>query len=243
MAEKNCYADSNLILLKEYRSGNVSAKEQLIKNNMGLVTSISKRFCGRGTDFEDLIQIGIIGLLKSIEGFDENTGCSFSTYAFPHISGEIKRFLRDDGQIKLSRITKQNARIVTKEKQAFIKEYGREPKISEIAEKCHLSEDAVIDCLNASTPPVSLEDKVGGGEGSLTVGELIKDDDCFADITDILALHQAIDELCEFERNVIILRFFKNITQNATARILGTSQVTISRSEKKIIDKLRQKIL
>lgn len=243
MTEKKDYADINLELIKQYKHGSSQAKEELIKCNMRLVNSIAIRFADRGTDIEDLIQIGILGLLKAIEGFDDEKGYSFSTYAFPFISGEIKRFLRDDGQIKISRITKRNSHIVLKEKENFQKSFGREPKISELAERCSLSDESIIEALNAAIPPLSLQDKVCSDDGDYTIEDLIKDEDKISEVTDIIALKQAIDELCEFDKSIITLRFFKNITQSATAKILGISQVTVSRSEKKIIDKLRQKIL
>ena len=242
MALQTDFSD-NASLIKQYKSGDKAAGEMLINNNIRLVGSIARKFCGRGTDLEDLIEIGLIGLLKAIDGFDESLGYSFSTYAFPLISGEIKRHLRDDGQIKVSRVIKQNALLILKEKEEFIKVHGREPKISELAAITNLSEEQVAEAAASTLPIISLQDRVGSEENSSPIEELISGEDILGDITDTIALSQAIGELCNDEKQLLHLRFFKNLTQSNTAKILGTSQVTISRAEKKIIDKLRQKIL
>lgn len=235
--------NDNISLLTEYKNGNTKAKEALIKNNYRLVTGIAQKFCGRGTELEDLIEIGLLGLLKAIDGFDENLGFSFSTYAFPLITGEIKRHLRDDGQIKISRLIKRNALTIHKAKEDFTKTNGREPKLSELSTITGLSEEDICQAAASTLPIISLQEKTGSGEKDSSFEEMIADEDIFDDITDLLTLRQAIDGLCDDEKKLLHLRFFKNLTQSNTAKILGTSQVTISRAEKKIIDKLRQKIL
>lgn len=233
----------NLIMLSKYKEGDTSAKEALINSNLNLVRSIAIRFKDRGVEYEDLVQIGTIGLLKAIEGFDITQGHSFSTYAFPLIMGEIKRYLRDDGIIKVSRIIKKNASIVMKASQEYLIIHGKDPKISDLCRICSLSEEQVTQALEASSPIISLQERVSGCDSNLKFEDTISDDNTLEKLTDSLALHQALRKLSDYENSIIKLRFFKNLTQTETARILDTTQVTISRTEKKIIDKLRQEIL
>lgn len=242
MPQKTDFSD-NITLLRKYRNGDRIALENLVKNNTSLVHSIALRFTDRGQEFEDLTEVGVIGLLKAIDGFDESLGYSFSTYAFPLITGEIKRFLRDDGPIKVSRNIKTNAITVTKAREAFTSKYKREPKLSELSQETGLSAEEITEAIEISRPPLSLEDKVGNSESSTTVGETISGDDTIELLTDKLALRQAIGTLSQKEQCIIDLRFYRNLTQTKVSELLGISQVTVSRAEKKIIDKLRQEIL
>ncbi|MBO4949672.1 MAG: sigma-70 family RNA polymerase sigma factor [Clostridia bacterium] len=242
MPQKNDFSD-NITLLRKYRNGDRIALETLVKNNTSLVRRIALRFTGRGQELEDLTEVGIIGLLKAIDGFDESLGYSFPTYAFPLITGEIKRFLRDDGPIKVSRSIKTNAITVTRARETFTSKYKREPRLSELSQETGLSAEEITEAFEISIPPMSLEDKVGNSENSATVGETVRGDDTIELLTDKLALRQAIGTLSQKEQCIVDLRFYRNLTQTKVSELLGISQVTVSRTEKKIIDKLRQEIL
>ena len=232
------YSDNHL-LLKKAKAGDAEARQQLVIINQPLVKSIARRFGDRGYELEDLIETGNIGLIKAIDGFDEGLGNAFSTYAFSFISGEIKRFLRDDGIIKVSRQTKKNAFTVMKAKELFIKQHGREPKISELCDICNLTKEETVFALEASVPVMSIFEKIGDGESEFTVSDFICNEDIIGKLTDIIALKQAISTLSDFDKKLITLRYFKNLTQTDTARLLNTTQVSVSRTEKKIIEKLR----
>ena len=229
----------NLHLLKLAKTGDTKARQQLIIANLPLVKSIARRFCDRGYELEDLIETGNIGLIKAIDGFDETLGNAFSTYAFSFITGEIKRFLRDDGIIKISRKTKKNAFIVMKAKELYIKEHGKEPKISELCNLCGLSQEEISSALEASVPILSIFEKIGDGENDFTVLDFACAEDSIGKLTDKIALNQALDKLSEFDRKLITLRYFKNLTQTETAKLLCVTQVSVSRTEKKIIEKLK----
>ena len=242
MTPKTEFLD-NTSLIRQYKSGSREALDTLTKSNMKLVISIARRFTLRGYELEDLVQTGTMGLLKAIEGFDESLGYSFSTYAYPLIAGEIKRFLRDDGPIKVSRITKSNALRIMNARNEFLKTNLREPKLSELCEITKLSTEEVTDAIDISRPALSLEDKISNNGSETTVKDTVADFDTIGMMTDRMALKQEIERLEPLERRIIHLRFFKNLTQTQTAELLGISQVTVSRSERRIINKLRQKIL
>ena len=232
----------NIELLSRYKNGEMRAKEFLVQNNMALVKSIAVRFSGRSAVFEDLVGIGTIGLLKAIEGFDENLGFAFSTYAFSLISGEIKRFLRDDGIIKISRKIIKNAALVMAAKEKYIREHGKEPKISELCKICSLSAEEITECIDASRPVCSISAPLREDE-SMTPADTASDEDIFSPLVDRLALNQTLCELCDFDRQLIFLRYYKSLTQIQTAKILGISQVSVSRNEKRILSYLRQKLV
>lgn len=232
----------NIELLSRYKNGEMRAKEFLVQNNMALVKSIAVRFSGRSAVFEDLVGIGTIGLLKAIEGFDESLGFAFSTYAFSLISGEIKRFLRDDGMIKISRKIKKNAALVMAAKEKYIGEHGKEPKISELCKICSLSAEEITECIDASRPVCSISAPLREDE-SMTPEDTASDEDIFSPLVDRLALNQTLCELCDFDRQLIFLRYYKSLTQIQTAKILGISQVSVSRNEKRILSYLRQKLV
>lgn len=241
--ERTADYSENILLLRQYKEGDKEALEKLTQNNLKLVRSIALRFTGRGYELEDLIETGIIGLLKALDGFDESLGYSFSTYAFPLITGEIKRFLRDDGPIKISRKAKTNALTVMKAKDSFINKNHREPKLSELSCITGLSTEEITEALDISRPIMSLQDKISDSDGDLTISDTIADKDIIENITERIALKQAISSLSQDEQRIISLRYFRNLTQTKVSELLGVSQVTISRSEKKIINKLRQEIL
>lgn len=237
----------NAELLKLAAEGDESAKAQLIAANMGLVRSIANRFRDRidgssdnhGCDFEDLIQIGIIGMIKAIKSFDPNYGTAFSTYAVPLIIGEIRRFLRDDGLIKISRTTKKQNAMILRERERFIKESGREPTLDELSVLCSLTKEELIFALGSGTPCHSLSDSVG--DDGVELEDLIQSGDNEIDtLTDRLALKEALGNLPPEQREIIVLRYFRDLSQQQTAEILGLTQVKISREEKKIFEKLRK---
>ena len=242
MIQSTDYSE-NTALFREYRNGSRAALEKLTKDNMKLVISIARRFTSRGYELEDLIQTGVMGLLKALNGFDESRGFSFSTYAFPFIAGEIKRFLRDDGPIKVSRSAKANASKVTNARESFIKKHFREPKISELCELTGLSYEEISQAFDISRPTLSLQDRLSSDGSDTTIEDTVSGEDNIEAITFKIALRQEIETLSCQEKQIIHLRFFKNLTQTQTASLLGISQVTVSRAEKRIIDKLRQKIL
>ena len=231
----------NITLVRQAKDGNKKALETLICENMGLVKSIALRFQGRGQDMEDLIQIGNIGMMKAVQRFDENFGTAFSTYAVHMVTGELKRFLRDDGLIKISRDIKQRGHILYKASEDFAATKGREPKISELCLICDMTYEQVVTSIEAMMPAVSLNEKQGD-EDSCALEELLGTDTS-DEMTDRLALAQALEKLPEDEKNLIYLRYFKGLTQTESAKRLGLSQVKVSRREKKIIEKLRKEMI
>lgn len=238
----NKASESNAFLLEKASMGDEAAAEMLIKENLGLVRSIAKRFTGRGQELEDLIQIGSIGMLKAIRGYDKSFGTAFSTYAFPLITGEIRRFLRDDGLIKVSRETKKNGSILLKAREQYMSEHGKEPGMSELCALCGIDEEAAVYALSACSPALSLQDKITD-ESDTEFSEFICTNDEITLLTDKIALREALKSLPEEERTLINLRYFKGLTQSETAKILGITQVKVSRTEKKIINKLASQIL
>ncbi len=234
--------EENIALIEKYKNGDNDAAEQLIKLNLGLVKSIAIRFTGRGCELEDLIQIGSLGLIKAIDGFDRSFGTAFSTYAVPMITGEIKRYLRDDGLIKVSRSAKKNARLLLNERQRILAQTGREPHINELCELCGISYDDAIFALDASKPTISLQQKVHD-DSETEICDLLAQDDEIDLLCEKTALRQAIKKLPENESNLLYLRYFKDLTQVQTAKILGITQVKVSRTEKKILEKLKSEFL
>ena len=229
----------NEALLKKAQAGDEKAFEEIISSNLGLVKRIALKFTDRGVDFEDLVQIGAIGMIKAVRSFDFSYECMFSTYAVPLILGEIRRFLRDDGMIKVSRQTKRQGIEILRKKEAFIKEKGREPKLTELAALCEMSTDELIYALDAVNPVHSLNESVGDDDGEL--GDFVADKNNEMEVlTDKIALAQAIKALPEIQQKIIMLRFFKDMSQQQTGQMLGLSQVKISREEKKIMNTLRQ---
>ena len=224
-------------------TASLNATEALIKNNLGLVRSIAIRFKDRGVDVEDLIQIGTIGMIKAIRSFELERETTFSTYAVPLIIGEIRRHLRDDGLIKISRYHKKLGMELMNARNKIISEDGREPKIDELAELCGVSaEDAAI-AMDAATPVMSLSSSFGNEDNALTLESRIADtDNEIEKMADHIALSQAISKMPPMWRQIIVLRYYKNMTQQETATCIGLSQVKVSREEKKIMRFLREKM-
>ena len=222
--------------------GDEQALERLVVENMALVRSVAVKFKDRGTEYEDLVQIGTIGMIKAIRSFEVERGTAFSTYAVPLIVGEIRKHLRDDGPIKLGREYKRIGALLLGERNRMISETGKEPTIGELAARCGVSaEDAAI-ALDAIAPVSSLSETVFD-DGSLTLEGTLPDRDS-ADETermlDSLALSQAISRLDPLWRKIVLLRYWRNMTQQQVANTLGLSQVKVSREEKKIMERLRE---
>lgn len=214
-----------------------SERDLMIENNLGLVYSIAKRFVGRGVDYEDLVQNGCVGLIKAVDNFDFSKGYKFSTYAVPVIMGEIKRLFRDGGAIKVSRSLKEKSMRAQSLKEKFIRQKMREPTVGELSELlgCDVNETAEI--LNVINPMISLSSfgEDGNSEFDLPVDE---DDRLF----DHLSLSQVLQTLDEKEKAIIDYRYYRGQTQMATAQALGVSQVQISRKEKAVLRKLRERL-
>ncbi len=232
--------NDNASLIRLAQSGDESALDEIIQQNMGLVKRIVMRFKDRNCEYDDLVQIGTIGMIKAVKSFDFSFNTVFSTYAVPLIIGEIRRYLRDDGLIKVSRSIKKNGMDIMKKKEEFEKTRFREPSVSELAALCDLSTEDVINALEAITPVRSLQEPLNDDESS-TLGSIISDNECEIDkLTERLALKEALKSLPEQQRQIIVLRYFKDMSQQQTGDILGLTQVKVSREEKRIINYLRQ---
>ncbi|MEA4921449.1 MAG: sigma-70 family RNA polymerase sigma factor [Clostridiaceae bacterium] len=211
--------------------------ELLVKEHTPLVWSIVRRYMGRGVDPEDLFQLGAIGLIKAIEGFDESYGTQFSTYAVPKIIGEIKRFLRDDGSVKVSRSLKEKAYAIEHARRRLREQLGAEPTVGMLALETGFEIEDIALCEQASMPVASLDEPLREGGGNLLD---IKGDDTHEEkMIEYMSLYEAIEKLDEDERKVLALRFFRDLTQQKTAEVLGMSQVKVSRVEKRAIIKVK----
>ena len=227
-------------LLEHARAGDNEACARLIEDNAGLIWSIVRRYYGRGAEPEDLYQLGCLGFLKAVRGFDPAFGCQFSTYAVPKIAGEIRRFLRDDGTVKVSRSLKERAGTIRAGRERLAARLGREPTVGELAEATGLEPEEIAAAEEASLPVASLQMENGDG---LTLESMLGTDGMEEGIVEKLALRGAIDALPERERQVILLRYFKGLTQDRTAKILGVSQVQVSRLERRAMDQLRRRLM
>ena len=236
--------NNNSELLKQAVCGDENATAKLMENNLGLVRSIALRFKDRGVEYEDLLQIGSIGMLKAIRSFDSERGTVFSTYAVPLIIGEIRRFIRDDGLIKVSRIYKQQGALLMREREKYVAEYGTEPTIEELAKICNLSvADAVI-ALDASSPVNSLSASLSGDDDGFTLEDTLSSDKNEIDEKiDHIALAQIIKRLPPLWRQIVTMRYLNEYSQQKTAELLGITQVKVSREEKKIIEAIRRELL
>lgn len=229
-------------LIKRSQHGDQGARDLIIQNNMRLVWSVVQRFLNRGYEPEDLFQIGCIGLLKSVDKFDLSFDVKFSTYAVPMIIGEIQRFLRDDGTVKVSRSLKETGNKIRKMKDELSKEYGRAPTITEIAEALELTPEEVVMAQEASRAPSSIHETVYENDGDpITILDQIADRS-ETKWFDKIALKEAIRELDERERLIVYLRYYKDQTQSEVAERLGISQVQVSRLEKKILKQMKERI-
>lgn len=239
------FGDDILSLIDKAKNGDKNAQSQLVEKNIGLVWSIVRRFQNRGFEAEDLFQIGSIGLIKAINKFDPSFDVRFSTYAVPMIIGEIKRFMRDDGIIKVSRSLKETANKARITKEILTRELGREPSINEIALHLDISVEDLVIAMEAGISPESLYSTVSEGDSSpiLLIDRLNNDSEVNEhEIIDKIALQQILDSLPPREKQIIILRYFKEKTQVQISKMLGISQVQVSRIEKKILEDIRKRI-
>ena len=225
-------------LIRLAQTGDQQAKETLITENAGLIWSITKRYFGRGTDAEDLYQLGCLGFLKAVEGFDGAYGTQFSTYAVPKISGEIRRFLRDDGSIKVSRVLKERAFTVSAARSKLVHTLGREPTISEISDITGISAEEIIEAETATAATESIQGEIG--EDGFSLEKILADPKTEDTLLEQITLQEAIKTLPERECLVIKLRYFHGLTQTRVACVLDVSQVQVSRIEKKALSRLKE---
>ena len=236
------YSNNNELLMLA-TEGDKDATEELVKNNLGLVRSIALRFKDRGVEYEDLVQIGSIGMLKAIRSFDLSKGTVFSTYAVPLIIGEIRRFLRDDGLIKVSRTYKQQSARLNKERETYCLRHGKEPRIEELALICDMSVQEAVFALEATSSVCSLSAPLSNEEEGFTLEATLSESKSEIDIKlEHIALAQAISSLPPLWRQIVTLRYLKEYSQEATAKMLGLTQVKISREEKKIFAVLKKEL-
>ena len=242
--ETSTLYERNQELLRRAGEGDNEAEAALVEENLGLVRKVARRFLDRGTEYEDLVQIGTIGMIKAIRSFSIERGTVFSTYAVPLIIGEIRRHLRDEGPIKVSRIYKKQGLMLMCEKNRIAAEEGREAGVAELAARCGVSIEEAAVSLDAMTPVTSLSDFVYG-EDTVTYEGVLADEESEREserICDRVALAQCIHRLPELWQKIVLMRYFRNMTQQETANALGLTQVKISREEKKLIAALREEL-
>ena len=230
-----------LDLLALAREGDEAAAARVLEENSGLIWAVVRRYYGKGVEPDDLYQLGCLGFLKAVRGFDVSYGTQFSTYAVPKIAGEIRRFLRDDGPVKVSRGLKERGTAIRGARARLSAQLGREPTLSELAEEVDLSPEDIAAAETAIEPVVSLQTETGTDgltlEGMLTAGNEEEG------MVERLTLRAAISALPEREQQVLLLRYYKGLTQMNTARVLGVSQVQVSRLERRALDKLRDELI
>ena len=227
-------------LISRSKSGDVEAKHLLVTENSGLIWSVAKRFMGRGTDADDLYQLGCMGFLKAVEGFEPDYGTQFSTYAVPKISGEIRRFLRDDGAVKVSRSVKERAVAIKVASMQLTARLGREPSLSELESATGFTAEqiAIAESATASVESIQQEHEQSG----FKLEHMLADPDSEDKLLEKIALNQAVKALPEKEKMVIHLRYYHAMTQSRVAAVLGVSQVQVSRIEKKAIEHLKEQL-
>ncbi len=227
-----------LALIRQAQDGDKEASERLVTENAGLIWSVARRFLGRGAEADDLYQLGCLGFLKAVTGFDLEYGTQFSTYAVPKIAGEIRRFLRDDGAVKVSRTVKEHALTIRTARNNLTVRLGREPTIGEISEQTGLTpeEIALAETATASTESIQKE----SGEDGFSLENILTDTESEDRLVEKISLRQAISRLPQRESTVIDLRYFHGLTQDRVSKVLGVSQVQVSRIEKKALLALKE---
>ncbi len=237
--------EHTLALIEKAHQGDKDARDTIVSENMGLVWSIVKRFLNRGVDMEDLFQIGCIGLLKAVDKFDLSYQVKFSTYAVPMIAGEMKRFLRDDGMIKVSRALKETAYKAYAKREQMEKKLGREPSLRELSEELAVEEEELVEALDAGAQIESLQQTIYHSEGTdiELMDKLEEETGVQEKILDRMMLKEALGGLEARERELIYKRYFQDMTQTAIARDMGMTQVQVSRMEKKILKNMRGKLI
>lgn len=230
--------EQTLDLIRAAQNGDRESAQRLVEENTGLIWSVARGFFGRGTDPDDLYQLGCVGFLKAIDGFDESFGTQFSTYAVPKISGEIRRFLRDDGAVKVSRSIKEQSMLIRNARNRLEQKLGREPALSELSQETGLTAEEIAFAETATGPAESLQ-KETGAEG-LTLEHMLFDVGAEEKLLEHVSLRCAVEKLPEKERKTVYLRYFHGMTQESASRVLGVSQVQVSRLERRAIEHLRQ---
>ena len=228
-------------LLQAAREGDKLACEQVLEDNTGLIWSVVRRYYGRGVEPADLYQLGCLGFLKAVQGFDQSFGTQFSTYAVPKIAGEIRRFLRDDGSMKVSRGLKERALTIRMARGRLCASLGREPTLSELAEETGFTPEDIAAAETAADPVVSLQAETG--DGGLTLEGVLSSGGMEDGLVEQITLHSALERLPERERQVLVLRYYRSLTQTQTAKVLGVSQVQVSRLERRAVERLRQMLI
>ena len=227
-------------LIASSQAGDEEAKELLVMENAGLIWSVTRRFIGRGAESDDLYQLGCLGFIKAIDGFDLQYGTQFSTYAVPKIAGEIRRFLRDDGAVKVSRSIKEQSAMINVKRSKLMNLLGREPTIQELSRQTGIPTEEIAMIENAMSTVESIHQP--NGDDGFTLENVLTDTESEERLIEKMALRQAINKLPEREKQVVHLRYFHGLTQERVAKILTVSQVQVSRIEKKAILRLRELI-
>lgn len=236
--------DKTLELLKLAKEGNQDAKDQLVKENLGLVWAVARRYQGRGYDIDDIYQIGCIGLIKCIDKFDLSYDVKLSTYAVPMIAGEIKRFLRDDGMIKVSRTLKETAYKVNRAREEIVNKTGIEPKLEELSNLLSIDMEEIVASLEANVEVESIHKTIYQNDGNAIylVDKIANEKDENEEVLNHMVIEKVMSKLEPLEQQIIKLRYYENKTQTEISEIVGISQVQVSRMEKKILMKMRKEI-
>lgn len=236
--------EETLFYLRKAKEGDKNATEILLENNELLIKSLIKRFKGKGVDYDDLFQLGCVGFLKAIKNFDESFGVVFSTYAVPMIIGEVKRFLRDDGTIKVSRLIKAQAQAINRFIENYTAEKGEPPSIDEISSALNIDKNEIVIALDSTKIPLSLSEPIDdkNGEKSTELADRIASEEKEEDMVDKILLKSMINSLPPREKKIIIMRYYRDNTQSEVAKELGVSQVQVSRIESKIIKLFKSQI-
>ena len=234
--------DETLLLLERAKKGDDYAKEKLISFNSPLIKSIVKRYLNKGIEYDDLYQLGAMGFVKAINNYDANFNVKFTTYAVPMIAGEIKRFMRDDGTIKVSRSIKYLAVQIKNYINEYTKQHNKQPSIEKIGKALNIELNDVVLALEANITPLSLNDRVSDSTDSPAILDKISDNFSLENLNNKLVLREMIETLCAREKQIIIMRYYLDKTQGEVAKELGVSQVQISRIENRILNEMREKL-
>jgi len=227
-----------LELIARCQEGDMQAKEQIVEENSGLIWSVARRFMGKGVESDDLYQLGCLGFIKAVDGFDLNYGTQFSTYAVPKIAGEIRRFLRDDGAVKVSRGVKERAALIKNTRNQLIHALGREPTIQEISRQTGISPEDIAIAESATAAIESIQQQ--SGDEGFSLESVLSNTESEDVLLERMSLRQAVSSLPERECLVIQLRYFHGLTQDRVSKVLAVSQVQVSRIEKKALQHLRE---
>ena len=233
--------DETITLLRAAQGGDREAVARMVEENTGLIWSVARRFFGRGVEPDDLFQLGCMGFLKAVSGFREEYGTRFSTYAVPKIAGEIRRFLRDDGTVKVSRGLKERAAVIRGARLALEQQLGRDPTLSELSERTGFAPEDIAAAETALIPAESLQQPAG--EDGFSLEQVLGDWTQEERLVEYVALRQAIEILPEREKQVVFLRYFHGMTQDRASRVLSVSQVQVSRLERRAVEHLREQLL